>query len=289
MKDDFALTLSSGDKISKAVLPLTFGKRWERQPTFTQLWFYGLALRMKGECYAVHCRFSREDLRSLLNNADPRTWLNNQFSIHLRGVSRVLVFEASEMTRTMDCTSATKTDLHMHGVVCVEGTDVSESELKKRLQAIFVGRGDNSKRGSRFYNLQKAIKIESCHVDRRHKTSKHTVVGHAMGLLGYASKDTAKTKRAWGITDDDIPNWFYNSKLMDYFPDSTKQNQAFFRGLMSASRGLGSTAKALFDEMYEKGYVRIANDYDTLEVRKIIDGLAGLSTEDVNLIRRLEL
>ena len=204
-------------------------------------------------------------------------------------LSRTLVFEASKMNWELDDIPTSKTDLHMHGVISVGRNPMNTPELKKRLEAIFTGRSDNSKRDTRYFNYFRAIKVEACDVMKRNKSSKHTIVGHAMGTLGYASKDTAKTKRVLNLNNNDIPNWFFNSAMMDYFPTEKSQNQAFFSSIVSSSKGVAGQAKALFLAMQKKGYVHTADGYNTLEIRKIIDGLSGLSTEEFSSIKRLKL
>ncbi len=117
------------------------------------------------------------------------------------------------MTMCLEDKRNSQTDLHMHGVICVGQDGMSQLELENKLRKVFVGRAKNDTRKLKYFNSFKAIKVEACDVNRRNKTSKYTVVGNAMGALGYASKNTAKTKKLLGLDGRDTPRWVDNSAI----------------------------------------------------------------------------
>ncbi len=262
---------NNGAIVAGEALPICFGKTWNKQPTRTKLWFMAGALKRIGNCHFFSCGISVADLNSLGANNDPRTWLNKAFSEHLRGVPRVLVFEANPKQNPNANQKIGYNDVlvHAHGVLALNGTEFKASDLEARLKAVFTGRIDRSIPSQRTWQDEYAVKVIACDAHNRATGSKFTVVGHAMGAMEYSTKHVGKTKRLLNLTDKDIPAWYNGSEVQRRFPDSADRNHQYFKSIMNSSHALPAKGRKLFDEIGSENALRQSRDFSSLEWKKV--------------------
>jgi len=271
----------NGGIVPAEALPIAFGKSWQKQPTRTKLWFYSGALKEIGDCHFFSCGVSFGDLNSLGANKDPRTWLNKAFSKHLPNVSRVMVLEANpkqneNVERKIGTNAIT---VHAHGVVALNGTAFTSSQLNEKFNSIFTGRVDRSDPRQCRWQDKWAIDIKECTNEMRMTGSKFISVNHAMGAMEYSTKDVVRTKRLLGLTDQDIPNWYKGSEVERCFPETDDRNHQFFKLILNTSAKLGGEAETLFNEMRKQNAIRLSKDYSQLEWKKIAKQMRDIDAE----------